>query len=73
MNEAETCAEHIDPALKASGWDVNASVPSIYTSGAKYGLIIRSPGNKALKRGDNSGFSRLTPVFRHRRQLIVRK
>jgi len=20
MNEAETCAEHIDPALKAAGW-----------------------------------------------------
>lgn len=22
MNEAETCAEHIDPALKAAGWGV---------------------------------------------------
>lgn len=39
MNEAETRAEHIDPALKAAGW----SVPRAASSGAS--IRLRPAGN----------------------------
>jgi len=29
MNEAETRADHIDPALRAAGWGVNESVEEL--------------------------------------------
>ena len=48
MNEAETRAEHIDPALKAA--EIRKAVPAPFS----LDLIVRSPGRIAerLKLGD---------------------
>lgn len=44
MNEAETRAEHIDPALKAAGWGVVGGSRVLHEHGIRLGRLQGSGG-----------------------------
>ena len=43
MNEAETRAELIDPALKDAGWASNLGIPAPLHAGVAYGMAMNQP------------------------------
>ena len=53
MNEAETCAEHIDPALKAAGWGVVDGSRVLREHGITLGRL--QPGVVAARVGKACG------------------
>ena len=68
MNEAETRAEHIDPALRAAGWGVRQPEAARRTSSQAarpVAKIPRWPGEGDLLGFARRGISKHTYVRRH--------
>jgi type I restriction enzyme, R subunit len=68
MNEAETRAEHIDPALKAAGWGVVEGSPVLREHGITLGRLQGGGGNGARARPEIADY---VLVYRNTKLAVI--
>ena len=68
MNEAETRAEHIDPALKAAGWGVDEGSRVLREHGITLGRLQGSGGNGARAKAEIADY---VLVYRNTKLAVI--